>query len=470
MRNKRLRLPPFVKSLSARLLLLTVFFVMLAEVLIYAPSIGRFRQAYFEERISASHLASLALEATPDNMVSEELAQELLDHAGAHSIVLRGGRTSKLMLSRPAIPPVDASFDLRHGDFFPMIMEAFMTLFTGENRVLRVMGASPKDARIEVEVVIDEWPMRDAMIDYSWRILGLSIAISLMTAALVYISLQLLSVYPMRRITESMTAFRKAPEDLSKVIRPSGRSDEVGIAQRELHDMQVALRAALRQKARLAAVGTAVTKINHDLRSILATASLVSERIASLDDPKAKDLAPQVIESIDRAVNLSSRTLQYATQEIPRLKRSVFPLREMVNQVGAGLPSRHNGLAVEWDNAVPAEIQAEADRDQLFRVLANLGHNAAEAGASRVSFAAGTKNGRVAIEVSDNGPGLPAKAKENLFKPFAGSARNGGSGLGLAIAFELVRAHGGDLVLKESGAGGTTFRLELPITGFPEGG
>ncbi|MGH6915813.1 MAG: sensor histidine kinase, partial [Geminicoccales bacterium] len=318
MRNKRLRLPRFFRSLSARLLLLTVFFVMLAEVLIYAPSIGRFRKVYLEERISAAHLASLAVEATPDNMVSEELAQELLDHAGAHRIVLRGGRVHKLMLARPVLPPVDAVYDLREGEFFPMIMEAFGTLFSNRGRVLRVMGASPKDPRVQVEVLIDEKPMRDAMIDYSWRILALSIVISLMTATLVYLSLQLLTVKPIRRITESMTAYRNAPEDLSKVIRPSPRSDEVGIAERELHGMQVALRAALRQKARLAAVGTAVTKINHDLRSILATASLVSDRIAALHDPEAKRLAPQVIDAIDRAVNLCSQIVQYAKEEMPR--------------------------------------------------------------------------------------------------------------------------------------------------------
>ncbi|MDJ0951324.1 MAG: HAMP domain-containing sensor histidine kinase [Alphaproteobacteria bacterium] len=462
MRNNRLHLPSFLVSLSGRLLLLTVFFVMLSEVLIYAPSIGRFRKGYFEERIGAAHLASLALEATPDNMVSEDLAQELLDHAGAHSIVLRGGRISKLMLSRPVVPMADVTFDMREEEFFPMIMEAFVTLFTQDNRVLRVKGPSPKDARVEVEILIDEWPMRDAMIDYSGRILALSIVISLITAALVYLSLQLLSVYPMRRITASMTDFRKAPEDLSKVIKPSLRRDEVGIAQRELHDMQVALRAALRQKARLAAVGTAVTKINHDLRAILATASLVSDRIAALDDPEAKRLAPQVIGSVDRAVNLCSQTLKYASEDIPQPRRSDFPLREMVDQVGAGLPPRHEGGAVEWENAVPPELRAEADRDQLFRVLANLGHNAAEAGASKVRFSAKRANGRLRIEVSDNGPGLPEQAKKNLFRPFAGSARNGGTGLGLAIARELVRAHGGELELAETGEAGTIFRLNLP--------
>ncbi|MCH7795026.1 MAG: sensor histidine kinase, partial [Proteobacteria bacterium] len=78
MTGKKLSLPPLAESLSARLLLLTIAFVMLAEVLIYAPSIGRFRLVYLEERLAAAHLAILALEATPDQMIGEDLKRELL--------------------------------------------------------------------------------------------------------------------------------------------------------------------------------------------------------------------------------------------------------------------------------------------------------------------------------------------------------------------------------------------------------
>jgi signal transduction histidine kinase len=68
------------------------------------------------------------------------------------------------------------------------------------------------------------------------------------------------------------------------------------------------------------------------------------------------------------------------------------------------------------------------------------------------------------VTVSDNGPGIAPNIRERLFMPFA-SARRGGTGLGLAIARELARAHGGDLVLAESGAGGTRFRLTIPDRG-----
>lgn len=456
------KLPPLRKSLSARLLVLTIFFVMLAEVFIYAPSIGRFRFTYLQEALVRSHLASLALEATPDNMVTKDLARELLSHAGAHSIVLRGAGRSKLMLMQTDTPPVDKTFDLSKHTFFGLIMEAFRTMGQDRNRVLRVIGPSAKDPNMIVEAVLDEEPMRLAMIDYSQRIMALSVGISIFTAALVYASLQLLLVFPMRRIAENMAAFRRSPEDRSAVIQPGDRPDEVGLVERHLHDMQATVRTALRQKERLAAVGTAVTKINHDLRGILASASLISDRLGDIKDPEARRLAPKIMRSIDKAVELCASTLKFTKDEMPELQLAEVPLREVVDEVGAGLPVRSGDKAVRWENRVPETLCADADRIQLTRALSNLGSNAAEAGAACVRFVAERENGRVHLDVIDDGPGLPARAQQNLFQPFSGSTRAGGTGLGLVIARDVARAHGGDLVLVESGAKGTCFRLDLP--------
>lgn len=462
MSGKKLTLPSPVKGLSARLLVLTVFFVMVAEVLIYAPSVGRFRLVYLQERIAAAHLATLALEATPDNMVNRELENELLDHAGAYAITLYRRDQPKLMLMRDTPAEVAATYDLRKGTFFGLIGEAFFTLAQSDNRVLRVGGNSPKDPRVFVEIVLDETPMRVAMYDYSERILVLSIVISLMTASLVYLSLQWLMVYPIRRMTENMTRFREDPEDAAKVIVPSRRSDEIGIAQRVLADMETGLRAALRHKTRLAAVGTAVTKINHDLRNILSTAQLVSDRLANIDDPEVKRIAPTLLSSIDRAVNLCVRTVDFTREEPPRPDASRFPLRPLVDDAGAalGLPAAEGGAV--WDNAVGEDVQADADRDQLFRVLVNLGQNAVEAGAKQVRVTAKAVDDGVAIEIADDGPGLPTAVRDKLFQPFAASSKAGGTGLGLAIAHDLVRAHDGNLTLVESSSEGTIFRVWLP--------
>ncbi len=460
----RPKMPSLVRSLSAKLLVLTIFLIMLSEVLIFAPSAGRFRLTYLEERIAAGHLAILALMATPDYMVSDELERELLNQAGAYVVGMKRPDGIKLMLGSGPPPPVAASFDLRERGFFMLIGDAFETLAQRDNRVLRVVSPSPKHPQAIVEIVIDEAPMRAALIDYSWRVLALSIVISLFTAALVYLSLQWLMVRPMRRLTESMMAFRENPEDMSRAMPASNRTDEIGVAQHELADMQANLRAALQQKTRLAALGQAVTKINHDLRNILTTAQLVADRLAGSDNPEVRKLTPTLLATIDRAVDLCSKTLSFAREGPPELERRRFALHGLIEEVGAALAAQVDGQAA-WRNATPADIQLDADRDQLFRVFSNLGRNALDAGATEVEVTARRRDGRIVIAVADNGPGLAPRAREKLFEPFAGSARPGGTGLGLAIARDLVHAHGGDIRLARSTGAGTVFELELPAAG-----
>ena len=457
-----LRLPPLTKSLSAKLLLLTIGFVMLAEVLIYAPSIGRMRLTYMQERIAAAHLSILALEATPDNMVSKEMEAELLQHVGAYMVALTKPNAGKLMLMVETPEQIDATYDLREGNFLGLIGNAVATLLAPDDRLLRVIGPSPTDAQVLVEVVMDEAPLRREMFDYSWRILNLSLVISVFTAALVYLSLHLLMVRPMRRITQSMADFRANPEIAAEALPPSERSDEIGIAQRELVTMQQGLRAALLQKTRLAALGTAVTKVNHDLRNILATASLISDRLGKSGDPAVRSMAPTLVGAIDRALHLCAQTLQFTREGPVQLDLQRFDLRDLLTEVrealadvGAGRPG--------WVNEVDRGFEIEADREQLYRVFINLTRNALEAGAAEVRVSARPVRDFLVIEVQDNGPGMPEEAQQNIFKPFAGSTREGGTGLGLSIAQDIMRAHGGDIRLENSTAEGTLFRLVLPV-------
>ena len=455
-------LPSFVTGLSARLLLLTIGFVMLAEVLIYTPSIGRFRKVYLEERIAAAHLATLTLEATPDHMVSRDLTIELLAHVEAHTVALTKPGAGKLMLMDEPPERIDATYDLRDAGFMELIGDAFGTLLAEPGRVLRVVGPSPRDSRLVVEAVLDEAPLREAMFAFSQRILALSLVISLITAALVYLSLHRMLVRPMRQITASMSAFRENPEDASRVIRPSGRHDEIGYAEQQLAEMQEGLRGALHQKTRLAGLGIAVTKINHDLRNILATARLVSDRLELSDDPEVKRVTPTLMQAIDRAVNLCAHMLNFTREAPPSLELSRFDLGELVADVGAGLPASVNGEPV-WRNLLDEDLEIEADREHLYRVLNNLAQNAIEAGAERVEVTARRLNGGIQVTVSDDGPGLPPRARDRLFHPFAGSARPGSTGLGLAIARDLIRAHGGEIRLEHSTAEGTSFSFDLPM-------
>jgi signal transduction histidine kinase len=453
---------PLLRSLSARLLLLTIFFVMLSEVLIFVPSVARFRRDYLEERIAAAHLAILALEATPDNVVSQGLADELLAHVGAHGIVFHKPDHTSLMIDSDMPPPVDLTFDLRTAGVPEMIGDSLATLFRPGNLVLRVLGTSRMGPNSTVEILINEKPLREQMWEFGGRIFFLSIVISLITAALVYLSLQWLLVAPMRRITSSMMAFRANPQDASRGIVPSNRSDEIGVAQRELARLQETVRQSLRQNARLAALGTAVSKINHDLRNILSTARLVSDSLADSHAPEVKRVTPRLLAAIDRAVALCSGTLDFTREGAPPLRPKRFLLAALVEDLADLLELKGGERPLLLDR-VPPDLAVEADREQFHRVLMNLCRNATESGATRITIGAETRAGAtVSLTVSDDGPGLPPKARSNLFQPFASSARPGGTGLGLAIAREVMRAHGGEIVLVDSTASGTVFRLTLP--------
>ncbi|MFO1153952.1 MAG: HAMP domain-containing sensor histidine kinase [Rhodospirillales bacterium] len=452
----------WLTGLSGRLLALTAAFVMLAEVLVFVPSISRFRLDYLQERVAKAHLAVLALEATPDNMIDTRLEQELLYHAGAHSIVLKSPHRRMLMLSAAMPAAIDATYDLRAETMVDWVGDALLTLFERGNRVIRVIASSPRAPDAVLEIVLDERPMRDEMQSYSWRILALSLIISFVTAILVFLSLQWLLVRPMRRITNSIIRFRRSPEDPGTSITSGTRNDEIGLAQRELAAMQRDLRQALYQKTRLAALGAAVAKINHDLRNTLATAVLASDRLATIDDPQVQRLAPQLLGAIDRAVALCGRTLDFVRSGQPPLRESDFILDSLLSEIGTS-PRPANKQPFRGVSTSGGDIRIHGDREQLFRVFSNLVLNAEHAGAESVRLTAKRERDRLVIEVTDDGPGIPPSVQERLFQPFAASGSDSdGSGLGLVIAREILAAHGGTLGLAATGPTGTTFRIELP--------
>jgi hypothetical protein len=455
-------------GLSGKLLILTVLFVMVAEVLIYVPSIANFRRSWLEDRLAAGRTAALVLEAAPSGMVPEALVRELLDSAGAQAVALKTGPARRLLAFSEQPPTVDATIDMRDKTAMQAISEAFAALMAPEGRTIRVMG-NARRAGDFVEIVMDETPLKRAMLTFSSNILILSLFISVLTAALVYVTLHLIFVRPMRRLTETMIAFRENPEDLSRAIVPTGRKDEVGVAEYELQTMQHSLHDMLAQKSRLAALGLAVSKINHDLRNLLASVQLFSDRLATIPDPTVQRFAPKMIQALDRAIAFCQSTLSYGRAQEAPPQRIDVPLMQLVEEVretmGLGPDS-----PIGFVNAVGRDIAVDADPDHLFRVLLNLARNAQQALESRAPNdpnrdqirITGRREGAVAvIEVSDTGPGLPEQARAHLFDAFQGSTRPGGTGLGLAIASELVRTHGGAITLAD-GTLGATFRISIP--------
>jgi signal transduction histidine kinase len=273
----------------------------------------------------------------------------------------------------------------------------------------------------------------------------------------------------MRRITANMMAFRAAPENPARIIIPSTRADEIGMTERELAAMQRELSSMLHQKSRLASLGLAVSKINHDLRNLLSSAQLVSDQLATLPDPKVQRFAPKLMRALERAIAFCQSTLSYGSVQEPPPDRKMIELAALVEEVRDTLGSNLDGK-IGWIAAIERGLKVDAGHDQLLRVMLNLARNGLQALESRapndpardqIRITGRREGAVVVVEVSDTGPGLSPRAREHLFEAFQGSTRTGGSGLGLAIAAELVRAHGGEIHLVD-GTIGATFRFIIP--------
>jgi signal transduction histidine kinase len=455
-------------GLSGKLLLLTIVFVMMAEVLIYVPSIATFRRNWLNDRLAAAYTAALVLEAAPDAMVPDSLARQILDSIGARAVAMKMGASRRPLAISDRPPTVDYDIDMRNMSLARETIEAFGTLFARKNLMMRVMGPAPMGGEF-VEIVLDQAPLRNAMLEYSANILVISMLVSGIAAMLVYLSLHYLFVRPLRRITANMMAFHSDPENSARLIVASRRQDEVGTAERELAAMQRDLASMLQQKNRLAALGLAVSKINHDLRNLLSSAQLFSDRLSSLPDPHVQRFAPKLMRALERAIAFCQSTISYGRAQEPPPDRRPTELAACVEEVRETL-GLEPAARIRWISAVERGLMVDADPDQLFRVLLNLARNAVQALESRASRdpdrdqirITGAREGAVAvIEVADTGPGVTEAARAHLFEAFQGSTRTGGSGLGLAIAAELVRAHGGEIRLVE-GTIGATFRVTIP--------
>jgi signal transduction histidine kinase len=466
-------------GLSGKLLLLTILFVMIAEVLIYVPSIANYRLNWLADRLAVARTVAIVLNANNDPTevpgqpekfkLPENVVQQVLDNLGAKMVAVKTGNQRKLLAVSDMPHEIHHDIDLRETSSMRAIWRALETLlFSSDTDVMRIVGQGPPGTDF-IEIVIDQSQLRARMFAFSRNILLLSLLISAITATLVYLSLHYLFVRPLNRLTTNMVTFREDPENASLIVQPSGRADEIGIAERELGAMQRDLTSMLQQKSHLAALGLAVSKINHDLRNLLASAQLFSDRLASVPDPNVQRFAPKLMQSLERAIAFCQSTLSYGQVKEPPPERRQVALEALVEDVRETL-----GISAEsqvrWITSVERGLLVDADTDQLFRVILNLARNALQALESRAPNEPGRDQLRitgrregavVAIEVSDTGPGVSEKARAHLFEAFQGSTRRGGSGLGLAIAAELVRAHGGEIRLVE-GTIGATFRLIIP--------
>jgi signal transduction histidine kinase len=458
------------KSLAARLLVIAGGFVLLTEAVVFVPSLANVRKDWLTERFDTAELAVVAQGAAGANGLPQSGSKELLQGAQIISVSLladgNGQRPqAKRLMGVAASGPVKTII-LDDQPLGQSIAETFLTGFAPQGRLLAIVGRPRSNAAIKLEVVVSEAPLRRALLREARQVALGSLGLVALIGALLYSALIDGFVRPMRRLTLAIARFRANPEDASRLLRPSGREDEIGRAEEAFADMQDALRQSLLQRERLAQLGGAVSRISHDLRHSLGAAQLVSERLAMVDDPVVAATAPRLERALERAVGLAESTLRFGkAEEKPPESEPVGLAAALDEAAEEALAGMHE---IDFRNDISPSHIALVDPDHVHRIFTNLIRNAAQAiqrsktkGTISVS-ADTTPDQTLTIRLVDTGPGLPEKAKANLFAPFAGAGVSGGTGLGLAIARDLARMNGGDVTLASTGSSGTVFQVSLP--------
>ncbi|MCF4097511.1 sensor histidine kinase [Maritalea mediterranea] len=458
-------------GLSMKLITMIIAMIMVVEVLIYLPSVANFRINWMDDRVHIAGVAAQVIETVPDTMdLTPTMIGKLLSSAEAEALVVRTEGQSQL-IERPDVPMPVAAYaaDTRERAPLDLIAGALEILFFGSNRTMRVIGVPMDSQDVVVEVLINEALLRQELLIYSRNIFWLSLLVASFTSFAIFLFLNGLLVRPISRLTSNMVAFRQNPDDANKIIVPSDRRDEVGVAERELAAMETNIFTLLKQKQHLADLGLAVAKINHDLRNTLGAAQLLSDQVANLDDPHVQRLAPRLVNTLDRAINFCQSVLDYGRHKAVPPKFERVDLRALLDESATEAAVRMHP-EIDWRNQVPDNVIIRVDPDQIARVFTNLFKNAREALEVQhrqdgerpwVAVELETTPDQLRLTVEDNGPGLSPRAKDNLFRAFEGSGRAGGTGLGLAIAKELAEAHGGTLAYVDVQKG-TKFEISLP--------
>lgn len=459
----------FARGLSARLLALTFAAVVVAAGLIFVPSVAAFYTQQLQDRVDAARLATLAAQAAPDLALSDDLAERLLAEAEVKAVGVRRDGQRELILGTVAPPKPPVRIDLRKRGLGAAILDAARAYFESSERYVLIVDSASMDDVEFIEVLAPAAPLKEALYGFTGRALLLTLLSTTIVGAVIYAALAVLFVRPMRRLALAMSSFREEPENPTRAIIPSGRADEIGEAEAALAEMQAQVRQALSQKARLAALGEAVAKINHDLRNVLTNAQLVSDRLAQSEDPQVRAQGERLVRAIDRGVRLAQEVLAFGRAEERAPAAEPIALLGLLEEAfldAASAASAPMGV----DLQVGEHARVVGDEEFLHRVFVNLMRNAVIAIAGQegrnapgtITVEAQARDGYLAVSVADDGPGIPPRALERLFQPFATSASPNGAGLGLAIARELARAQGGDVDLVSTGAAGTVFEVRLP--------
>ncbi|WP_456733394.1 ATP-binding protein [Bradyrhizobium sp. USDA 3364] len=274
-------------------------------------------------------------------------------------------------------------------------------------------------------------------------------------AIIVLISMLLLSVYavrwmiaPLADVARAATSFGRSPR-APEVLRRRGPLEIAQVAD-ALNDMRTRIAALLDDRTRMLAA------ISHDLRTPLTRLRLRSERVG--DDT----LRPAMLGDIAKMTRMINETLEYLREDARSEAASCIDLPSFLQTICSEFAD--TGHAVSY--AGPARLPYACRPRALSRAVTNIVENAVKHGSTITVALRPAASDHIAIEVVDDGPGIPLALRDKVFEPFfkADSARqdSGGFGLGLSIAQDIAKRHGGRIELSAGEPGGLRVSMLLP--------
>lgn len=240
------------------------------------------------------------------------------------------------------------------------------------------------------------------------------------------------------------------------------QSRELKALRVEIAQLKTALGEDAFRLRRLAELGTAQAKLNHDLRNIMASALMVADRLSGSEDPKVGRSGKIIVAALEQASALIATTLDFATEKEPVLTLSRFPLADLIEELTAEINPQFPHVLIE--SRLAADVAIEADHAQMLRAFGHLLRTAAKAQAKTIIITAEQSPEQLRVILRDDGRPFRDPNIANPMSAFSGAFRYGSSGLGLVIARELIEAHGGRVaLLAESNAEATVMEITLPL-------
>jgi signal transduction histidine kinase len=223
---------------------------------------------------------------------------------------------------------------------------------------------------------------------------------------------------------------------------------------------------------RLATIGRMASSISHDLRHSLAAVMANAEFLceSNLTPGQREDLYAEIRIAVNQMTDLIESLLEFSrTRE--SLRPSYGDVRSAVDRAVQGVKAHPEFQRIRIRITGDGSTEGWFDFKKLERALLNLLLNACEvvpAESGKIDIGLRRKGESLEIRIEDNGPGIADAVRDRLFEPFVSYGKENGTGMGLTVVQKILQDHGGDVVVEQTSASGTTFRINIPLNPLTE--